>query len=160
MSIDALERLWRRLLHAVGRGRVTLVQDGGPVQVIQAQLHASAVRDAIPRLAEYGLASRPPAGADAVVLCIGGNTSDMVVIATGHQTYRLRNLGDGEVALHDDKGQSIELRAAGIVINAPHGLTVNGNTVFAGTVTANGKRIDETHHHVPDSRGDTQGPVA
>lgn len=167
--LDALERLWRRLLHVVGRGRITLVLDDGPVQLLQARLNAAALRDEVPRLGEYGLCSVPPAGADVVVVCIGGNATDMVAIATGHQTYRLRSLGAGEVALHDDKGQTIELRASGLVVNAPLGLTINapmgmtvhGNTVFDGTVTANGKRIDETHRHVGVvSGGATSGIVS
>lgn len=153
---EALERIWRRVLLAVGCGRVTLVNDAGPVQIIQARLNQIAVQDDIPHLGEYGFNSVPPVGSDAVLVFMAGNTSDGAVIATGHQTYRLRGLATGEVAISDDKGQKVYLSAAGIVIdagprpvviNAGGGLTINGDTTFAGTVTANGHRIDETHRH-------------
>ena len=41
-----------------------------------------------------------------------------------------------------------------VTINAPT-LTVNGNTTFNGTVTANGHRIDESHTHGGISRGNS-----
>ena len=152
--IDAIERLYRRLLYTVRRGRLLLADDSGPAQLLQAGLGANATHDNLPRLAEYGFQSMPPAGADVVVLCLGGNASDAVVIATGHQTYRLRNLGAGEVAISDDKGQRVHLTAAGIHIVAVGTLTidatalqVNANTTFNGTVTANGHAIDQTHRH-------------
>jgi len=62
----------------------------------------------------------------------------------------------------DDGDTVIELNPAtrAISLTAPGGLTIAADTTFVGSVTANGHRIDETHHHVPDSHGDTQGPVA
>lgn len=166
---EAVERLWRRVLHLVASARVLIVRDAGPAQLIQASLNAATLCDDVPRLAEYGFTSAPPAGADAIAVAVAGDSSGMVIIATNHQTYRLRGLGDGEVAVHDDKGQSIELRASGIVINGAAlpmtirttgGLSIEADTTFTGTVYANGKRIDDQHHHVPDSHGDTQGVVA
>lgn len=176
--LDQVERIWRRVLLLVGRGRVTLVDDSGAVQFMQARLDSSSLKDGIPRLAEYGFQSNPPVGSDVTVLFMAGNRSDGVVIACGHQTYRMRGLADGEVAISDDKGQHVYLSAAGIrvqgnnlpiqvdtmssvTVNAASAkvscsgdieldaatLHVNANTTFTGTVTANGHRIDETHHH-------------
>ena len=154
--MEELERVYRRLLMMVRSGRGVLVNDAGSVQTAQVRLSASEVLDDMPRLAEYGFQSNPPAGDDKVALFIGGNLTDGVVIATGHQLYRMRGLSTGEVAISDDKGQKVYLSAAGIrieggslpvLINASAGLTINGPTTFAGAVTANGHRIDETHRH-------------
>ena len=182
--IEQLERVWRRVLLMVSRARVTLVDDSNAVQFVQAQIDAFSLLDGMPRLAEYGFQSNPPPGADLAVIFLGGNRSDGVAVATGHQTYRLRNLVSGEVAISDNLGQKVYLSTAGIriegaglpiqidttstlTINAAGGialnaptLAVNANTTFTGTMHANGKVIDQTHHHVPDSHGDTQGPVA
>ncbi len=116
IDTSVIERLYTRLLLAIGRGRITAVNDGGPVQVIQIKLGQDDVRDGTPRLAEYGLTSAPPAGSDAVILCIAGDRSTGVVVATGNQAARLKGLAAGEVALYDDQGQSIHLTRAGIVI--------------------------------------------
>jgi phage baseplate assembly protein V len=157
---DLIRRLWTRLLLSTRPGRVTLVDDTDTTQTVQAVLSAAEVGDAV-RLAEYGFTSVPPEGSDCVVLAMGGNPDNgLVIVATGHKASRLTGLQLGDVAIYDNRGQSVLLTGAGMVINAPAGLTVHGPTVFDGTVTANGKRIDDTHHHVPDSRGDTQGPVA
>ena len=154
--MEELERVYRRVLMLVRSGRGLLVNDAGSVQTVQVRLSGAEVLDDVPRLAEYGFQSNPPAGDDKVVLFIGGNLTDGVVIATGHQLYRMRGLATGEVSISDDKGQRVFLSAAGIrieggtlpmQINASAGLTINANTVFHGTVMANGHRIDEAHKH-------------
>ena len=154
--------LWRRLMTLVGSGSVNLTDDTAAVQTLQVSHSMNAIADKLPRLAEYGFQSSPPAGADAVILWMGGQTSDGVVIATGHQQYRMRSLATGEVAISDDKGQKVLLSVSGIrieggtlpvEINTTGGLTinadlnVNGATAFTGTVTANGHSIDEGHKH-------------
>lgn len=157
---DLIRRLWMRLLSLARVGRVTLVADDQPAQAAQVVLSAAETGNAV-RLAEYGFTSVPPEGSDCVVLALGGNPDNgLVIVATGHKASRMTGLQPGDVALYDNRGQSVVLGPSGIAINAPMGLTIIGDTVFSGTVAANGKRIDETHHHVPDSRGDTQGPVA
>src|SRR5260363_196757 len=50
-----LERLFRRVMLMIGRGRLTTGRDDGPVQRHQARLGASEVRDHTPRLAEHGI---------------------------------------------------------------------------------------------------------
>ena len=159
-----IETLWRRLLHVILRGRTTApVDDSKPTQTVQGRLSAFQLTDNIPRLVEFGFSSAPPAGADFVAVCLGGNPTDIAIVATGHQSYRVRNLGDGDAVVYDSRGRTIHLSATGIAIdggadpvtvtttgdvtiNAAN-LRVNGNTIFTGTVTANGHRIDETHKH-------------
>jgi phage baseplate assembly protein V len=115
--LDSIDRMWRRLVLALGRGIITLIDDTGATQTLQVQLSAAEVRDNTPRLAEYGFQSSPPPGADAALLFLGGERTAGVVIATGHRTYRLTGLAEGEVAISDDKGQKVYLSAAGIRIN-------------------------------------------
>src|SRR5260363_84925 len=79
------ECLFRRVMLVVGRGRLRTGWDDGPVERHQARLGALELRDHTPRLAEYGFASMPPVGSDAVVVFIGGDRSNGVIIATGHQ---------------------------------------------------------------------------
>jgi phage baseplate assembly protein V len=117
--MDALERIGRRLLMMVGNGRLTAGNDAGVVQRHQVQLGADEVRDNTPRVAEYGFTSMPLPGATAVVVFVGGNRDDGVIIATGDQRYRLTSLVPGEVAIHDDQGQKVHLSRGGIVATSP-----------------------------------------
>lgn len=159
--------MWHELLNRlhmlVMRGRVQLVDDTKAAQLMQVKVSSNWTQD-VPRLAEYGLHSNPPAGADVVMLFMAGNPTDGIVIATGHQQYRL-HLQPGEVALSDDQGQVVKLSRTGIEIAAPQGvsitgdvaiagnLTVAGDTTFIGQVSANGKRIDNTHKHTGVAAG-------
>lgn len=132
--MDLLQRLGRRLQLLVGVGKATLVDDSGPVQMLQLKLGALELRDRTPRLAEYGFTSSPPQGSDAALLFVGGDRSNGVVIATGNQTYRLKGLANGDAAIYDSRGQSVWLTASGIVVNgAGLPLTVNDTP----TVTVN-----------------------
>ncbi|WP_233869711.1 phage baseplate assembly protein V [Paraburkholderia adhaesiva] len=112
-----MESLFWSLVRSLGRGRIWRVDDSGAAQRVQVQLSQNETRDTTPRVAEYGFQSNPPAGSDAVAVFLGGNRSNGVVIACGSQQYRMRNLAGGEVAISDDKGQSVYLSASGIVVN-------------------------------------------
>lgn len=171
---DALERLYRRILMAIGRGRITLVDDSGKVQLTQVKLGADEVRDAMPRLAEFGFTSNPPTGADAVAVFLSGDRSNGVIIATGHQAYRLSGLASGDSAQFDSRGQHIWLTPGGIVIdgaglpmtinNVPT-ITQHGDFHVTGAVIAGYGGADQvgvqTHKHTQgvDGHGDTEVPT-
>ncbi len=131
-----MQRLGHRLQALVGIGRVTLVDDTtGTVQRAQLTLGQLETRDNTPRLAEYGFASNPPPGTDAVLLFVGGDRSNGVVIATGNQTFRLKGLASGDAALYDSRGQSVWLTPGGIVVNGA-GLPMVINNTPSLTVNA------------------------
>ncbi len=132
--MDVLQRLGRRLQMLAGLGRVQWVNDSGQVQTAQLTLTALEVRDNTPRLAEFGFTSNPPPGADAALLFLGGDRSNGVVIATGHQRYRLKGLASGDAAIYDSRGQSVWLTPGGIVVNGAGLPMVVNNTP---TVTVN-----------------------
>ena len=113
-----IERLYRMILLAVGRGRVKTVVDDGNVQFVQVVLGQLETRDKTPRLAEYGFASSPPVDSDAIVLFVAGDRSNGVVVATGHQASRLKNLARGEAAIYDDQGRWIWIKRDSIEIEA------------------------------------------
>jgi len=129
----------------IGRGRVTSTNDEGPVQFAQVRLSQSELRDNTPRISEYGLQSNPPDGTDVVLLFAAGDRTNGIVIACGNQKYRFRGLDTGEVALSDDKGQSVHLSKNGIVLTDKSGSVVSmngdgtGTATFAGGLTINAK---------------------
>lgn len=115
--IDQLNRLARRVLLALARGTISLVDDTQSVQKLQVRVNALELIPDVPRVAEYGLTSNPPSGTLAVIGFKNGDRNDGIVIATSNAKYRMTGLATGEVAIHDDKGQSVYLSAAGIVVN-------------------------------------------
>lgn len=114
---EAINKIWRRLQLVVGLGRITTTNDGGIAQSAQIQLGALEVRDAMPRFAEYGFTSHPLPGCQGVVIFVGGDRSNGVIIGTNDQNARLKNLKPGEVAIYDDQGQSIWMKRTGIEID-------------------------------------------
>lgn len=139
-SQSAIERIWRRLLFVVGRGRVAFVDDAQNVQFLQLRLGALEIRDKTPRLAEFGFTSVPPVDSDVTVLFIAGDRSNGVAIATGHQASRPKNLKPGDAMLYSVDGKSVYIPATGpIVIDTKgQGIIVKGNTTIHGNVTVQG----------------------
>jgi phage gp45-like len=133
--------------------RTTLaVSDAGPVQTVQAQLDALTMRDNIPLLYGFGVTGSPPIAADLHVAFIDGDRSKAVAIASGHQTYRLRNLGLGDSALYDIRGAYVWLTAGGPSVNcAGNPMTVTGDLHVTGAVIAGYGGADQvglqSHRH-------------
>lgn len=165
---EALARLHRRIMSALGRGRVAYVDDTGAVQTVQVQTSAAEVLESIPRAQEYGFTSVPPAGTDAVTVHLHGDRSQGIVIATNSQQYRLRGLENGDAALYDMRGQSVVLTKDGIVVTGfgkniaitgcPK-LTIDGDIEATGDVKAGSISLKtHTHGGVEPGGGNTGAP--
>lgn len=126
-----IERTARRVLMALARGLITTVNDAGGVQFMQVKLNALETGDNRQRMAEFGLTSNPPINSDAIVLFLGGDRSNGVVVATGHQPSRPKNLAPGETMLYSQDGKYVYLTASGgIVVEAKNqAVTVNDATL-------------------------------
>ncbi|TAM50627.1 MAG: baseplate assembly protein [Paraburkholderia sp.] len=162
-------------MSALAQGLVKLVNDNAGIQFMQVKFNPLQTIDNLPRCAEYGLTSNPPEDSDAVVAFAGGDRSNGVVIATGNAKYRMKQLATGEVAIHDNIGQSIYLTASGIVINGGGNpirmtnltrLRVEAPIESTGDITDNcdttgrsmvGDReiFDSHHHEVKNVQGGT-----
>jgi phage gp45-like len=104
--------------------KITATDDSGPVHRAQVRGFPNEVIDAMPVLQIYGLASHAIPGSDAIASFASGDRSNGVIVATGNQQHRLRNLNPGEVALYDNSDSQSVLKLA------------NGGNV---SVTASGK---------------------
>jgi phage gp45-like len=138
MNTSVIMQGVRRALNGIkmlnGRGRVLLVDDSGPVQMLQAKVSAKETMT-IPRLAEFGFASRPPAGTDVAIIFLSGERTWGTIVGSNNQTYRFKLENDGEMAVHDAFGKSIWFKkTAGIVVesngqpitvNDAKGVTIN-----------------------------------
>jgi phage gp45-like len=148
--VATLERQIDTLLRRQGSpfafARSTMsVNDTGAVQTVQAQLDALSIRDNIPLLYGYGVTGSPPVSADLHIAFLDGDRSKAVIVASGHQTYRLKGLAVGDSALYDSRGHQVWLTPAGITLtgNVAHAgnYTLTGNLSVIGNVSATGSVI-------------------
>ena len=75
----------------------------------------------------YGFTSAPLAGAEYIVLPIGGNSKHAVVIASEDGRYRVK-LADGEVALYTDEGDYLHMKRGRLIEVTTETLVVKAGT--------------------------------
>jgi phage baseplate assembly protein V len=135
----------------VSRGVLALVNDALKLQSVQVTLLNGEVKD-LERFQNYGFSSSPLPGAEAIAVFVGGNRDHGIVLAIDDRDNRFKGLQPGDSVQYDNRGQSIHLTSAGIVItgagfpitinDASH-VQVNGGDVLAGSISLT------NHHHNP-----------
>lgn len=121
MGSDATDN---RIRMMIARGTVAGVDDDAQAQSVQIDLLADETHEGVERFQEYGFTSVPHAGAEVIMVAVGGLRSHGIVIAVEDRRYRMKSLKPGEVALYDDLGQSVVLTRDGITVDSPIGVTV------------------------------------
>lgn len=114
---DQLRTVAHRLQLVFTLGRTsTAVNDSGVIRMVQALLGYNQLGDNTNIMQQYGFASNIPIGADIAVLCVNGDRSVRVIIGSNHQSYTIKNLGNGSVALYDMFRNQIVLSSTGIAM--------------------------------------------
>jgi len=108
-----------RLKMMLARAVVNLVDDGRKMQSIQVSVLHEEVKSDVERFQQYGFTSHPHAGAEALMVCLGGNRDHAIVVSVDDRRYRLKLLEAGEVALYDDLGQKVVLKRDMIEATSP-----------------------------------------
>lgn len=139
-----LRPLATRIANIVARAVVTLVDDSLKMQVLQLGVLAGETRGDVERVQNYGFTSVPLEGAEAVVLFVGGRRDHGLAVAVDDRRHRLTGLEPGEVAIYNDQGSSVVLKANGdIEVSAASGVVK-----VVGDVTADGVSL-KGHTHGP-----------
>lgn len=144
-SIRAFQRLLTPILARIRRvvmgSVIKMVDDSGDLQKMQIETIGHSVYDNIEKFGQFGFASNPPIGLDAIIVERNGK---YICIAIGDRKYRIKNLESGDVAIYDMRGQIVKLNADGITVNDAFGNTVttansginltdkNGNNIIMG----------------------------
>jgi phage baseplate assembly protein V len=120
-ATDDLANLLRpfasRLGNMLARGKLAAVNAGGKMQALQLQLLGGEVKDRLEHFEPYGFTSHPnPGSAEAAVAFLDGDRSHGIVLVVADRKYRMSGFAQGEVAIHDDQGQSVHLTRGGIVV--------------------------------------------
>lgn len=108
------DQVWRVMSKVRQAFRATAVSNShGPV--IGVEMQGLAGESVSAELAQhYGFSSAPLAGAEYVVIPIGGNSSHCVVVASEDGRYRLQ-LKDGEVSLYTDEGDYVHMKRGRVI---------------------------------------------
>lgn len=173
MNIRDLERaiapLHRRVMLAIGRAVLRQADDAGGAQRLQVSLLAGETRGEVERFQDYGFSSHPIAGAEAVVVSVGGNRDNPVAVVVADRRSRPQGLAAGEVCIHSHiAGQRITLKADGSILiqsaakvrlEAPT-VEVVGAVTVTGDVVAGGISLrTHTHPGVTTGGGSTGAPT-
>lgn len=137
-TLSSLRAAIASVLHRVKVGAMRAVVrgsgDGTKAATLDLAVLAKETLSGVERFAHFGLTTRPPDGAEAVVLCLGGSRDKPVVVADEDRRHRpVGALAKGETCLYAQGGARIFLRANGSVeIVAPGDVLVTGNLVASG----------------------------
>lgn len=138
MGTGSIGRLAQRILSNVLRLRITTSDDSGPMQKLQVRLNELQTVDNVPHAFHFGLSSVAPDGSDAIVMFVGGDRGNGVVLGTNHADSRPKNLVAGESAVFNQVGIKIYLSKGGLVIEGA-GLPITVNNAPTVTVNASTK---------------------
>ncbi len=165
--MNIVARIQQRILNALGIGATTAaaVESGG-VQSLQIRVFgaASATKDPVPSMQDFGLASGPMPGCHVAVLHLSGDPTKGVVIASNDPRYRPAP-AEGETILFNAFGMQIAMASSGITIN-PNGqpVTIDGDLHVTGDViwnTGSTATAASTHTHGNGNQGaNTTAPNA
>ncbi|MHC2481348.1 phage baseplate assembly protein domain-containing protein [Rhizobium leguminosarum] len=144
----------------VRRGVLKNIKDDGQTQTASVEVAEGVWRHDVEIMQPYGSASHVPAdGSLAVVLAIGGDQGDLVVMNVSNPSKRLGKLPEGAVGNYNEHGDRVLVLpdgtvqvAAGTALDVSVGgvnfrVSAEGVDITGGHVRHNGVNIGDTHFH-------------
>lgn len=168
--VEAIRREVERGLRAVRQAfRGVLRGQQLQTQVQRARVSGLAGED-VPDaevMQHFGFSSAIPAGADVIVVPVGGKTAQSVVIASELGAVRIQLDAAGETVIYNQWGDRVHLKQdrtilvqaeVAVTIQAPT-VTMSGDLVVDGDVTASGiSLVHHVHAGVQTGGGSTGAP--
>jgi len=114
---EAIRPLAMKVANMLARGKLTAVDPSTKMQTLQLGLLDGESKDRMEHFEPYGFTSHPnPGTAEAIGAFLDGDRSHGVVLVVADRKFRMKGFERGEVAIHDDQGQSVHLTRDGIVV--------------------------------------------
>jgi phage baseplate assembly protein V len=150
--MSGVETIRREIQRAMAGSRQAfrgVLQSLKPTTRVQRAQVAGLAGEVVPDaelMQHFGFTSRVPSGAQLVVLPVGGKTSQSVVVATEHGSFRIALAADGETCIYSQWGDRVYLKAdrsilvqaaAKVEVQAPLA-TFSGNVQIAGNLQVQG----------------------
>lgn len=118
--------LWARLAGLVTRAVVTVVNDVLQAQGLQVALSGTDLADDVERMQNYGFSSVPLAGAETIILRVGGTADHPIAIVVDDRRTRPTGLAPGDVVVYDTNGNRVHLTAGRMVLQAAGTVDLGG----------------------------------
>lgn len=135
----------------IQRGTLGGVDDARLMQELNVRLRNGYKPKKIEHWHPYGFSQHPHQGAEVLALAPGGDMDHLIIVASADRRYRMK-VAEGEVALHDDQGQSVHIKRGGIEIKSTKPVTIDAPTInLKGNVTLDGN-LSQTGVHT-DANG-------
>jgi len=131
------DRLTRAM---IARCPVALVTEGRKMRELQVSRDGEPL-DGVEHFEPYGLSSRPVAGAEALVLAIGGASDHPVACVVADRTHRPTDLEAGEVCIWDDLGQELRLSRTRVEITGTAGIYLGADVTVGGSIDATSYKV-------------------
>ncbi len=124
----------------IGRAIIAAATESGQIQENQVKVLAGESFDGVRRFQDFGFTSMPPEGTEAVVLALGGNRENLIIVATDHRAYRTLGLLPGESAMYTDDGTVMKFKKGGFVelVSATKVTVTCPLTEYIGNMTISG----------------------
>jgi phage gp45-like len=101
----------RRIRGMVSRVVVDRVTDTTKLQTIQTQGLDGEVLDRVERFGEFGFASHPLVGSEAILVTPSGTRALAVIVAVDDRRYRPTDLAEGECCLYTTSGKRVHCKS-------------------------------------------------
>ncbi|MQX36811.1 phage baseplate assembly protein V [Roseospira navarrensis] len=144
-----------RLRLMVRWGVLRLVRATMQTQELQVSVYDGETHDRVKHALPYGFSAHPLPGSEVVLVFPGGVSSTPIALVVGGRAHRPTDLQRGEVAIYDDKGQSVELRTDRIVVRSPTRVTIECPDVHLGE--EDGPRVARIGDRVQVGSGSSAG---
>lgn len=132
ISRTDLDRLHRLIASMLVRGTIDEIDDARMMQTIGVRLE-DGYR---PRQAEhwqpYGLSYHPQNGAEVIAVSLGGNRDHMIIMPGADRRYRLKNMEQGELAIHDDQGQKVHFKRDAVFVETDKKVVAKAPLMLVG----------------------------
>jgi len=160
----------------ISRGRVRSARIRGGRTLAEVEMADGETRTRVEVLLPMGMSAVPEAGADVLVLQVGG-PDHLVAMQADTASLRATGLAPGDIALRDKRGQMVVMNGEGVTISGALKVTivsagdveitapkvkVNGDMDVSGTLTLTGPGVNlNTHVHggVDPGGSNTAGPA-
>lgn len=127
-----IDPIKRSIQLAIGRAVLSTVTDSKGIQEIKVQLFAGEVRE-MERFQNYGFTSVPLPNAEGACVFVSGNREHGICLAIDDRRYRIKNLGNGQVAIYDASGSQILLKNNNeIEVTATSKVKINSDSIELG----------------------------
>lgn len=155
-SYDSLDRFDKRrqeglIRSLVQRGVVTEADASKKMQTLNIRLRNGHTPTKVEHWERYGMTYHPHAGAEVIAMAVNGNPDHVIVTDVADRRYRIKNLGQGEIGIGDDQGQTVIFKRDRIEVSSSKGVRITGPIHFEGNITHNGN-YNQNGVHV-DSNG-------